>query len=215
MAPFASSRGCEPATYTDGVVPDPFARSESQARAALDAELARLAPRREQLGEAGVHAVAGWTLEHALEWEAAKLAWGRAIELDPSDPASHFHLGVCLLELSDWTAAADVFRRASALDAEVNRLDWFDEDPEYRLGNALHAAGDFGGAIEAYERSAHRNVVGVDALREAARLRILRREGREALEVLHRLERRAVRLTVRAEVQALRAEAEALLRAGR
>jgi tetratricopeptide (TPR) repeat protein len=105
-----------------------------------------------------------------------------------------------------------VFRRAIALDETVQRLDWFDEDPEYRLGNSLHAQGRFDDAVAAYERSAARNVVGVDALREAARIRIVRGEGREALEVLKRLERRAVRLTVRAEVQALRAEAEALLR---
>jgi tetratricopeptide (TPR) repeat protein len=119
---------------------------------------------------------------------------------------------VCLLELSKFADAATVFRRAIDLDAEVSRLDWFDEDPEYRLGNALHAQGDFEGAIAAYERSAERNIVGVDALREAARLRIVRGEGDAALDVLRRLERRAVRLTVRAEVQALRAEAEALRR---
>ena len=191
---------------------DGFVRTELQARALLDAELDRLAPRRERLGEAGVHSVAGWTLEHAMEWEASAIAWRRAIELDPNDVCAVFHLGVCLLEMSRWGEAAETFRRAIALDAEVSRLDWFDEDPEYRLGNALHAAGDLAAAIAAYERSAIRNIVGVDALREAARCRIVRGEGREALDVLRRLERRAVRLTVRAEVQVLRAEAEALLR---
>jgi tetratricopeptide (TPR) repeat protein len=190
-------------------------RTDAEARAALDSELARLAPRRAQLGETGVHAVCGWTLEHAMEWEAAALAWGRAFELDPRDPTALFHRGQCLLEMSDWAAAADVFRQAIALDAEVSRLDWFDEDPEYRLGNALHAAGDLDGALAAYERSAAKNVVGVDSLREAARIQIVRNRPREALDVLKRFERRAVRLTVRAEAQALRAEAEALLRGAR
>jgi tetratricopeptide (TPR) repeat protein len=189
-----------------------ISRTDAEARALLDEELARLAPRRAALGEAGAHAVAGWTLVHAMEWEAASLAWRRAFDLDGKDVAALFHLGVCLLELSKFADAATVFRRAIDLDAEVSRLDWFDEDPEYRLGNALHAQGDFEGAIAAYERSAERNIVGVDALREAARLRIVRGEGDAALDVLRRLERRAVRLTVRAEVQALRAEAEALRR---
>jgi tetratricopeptide (TPR) repeat protein len=189
-----------------------ISRTDAEARTVLDAELARLAPRREKLGDAGAHSVAGWTLEHAMEWEAAALAWRRAFDLDGRDVAALFHLGVCLLELSKFADAATIFRRAIELDAEVARLDWFDEDPEYRLGNALHADGKFDDAIAAYERSAARNVVGVDALREAARIRIVRGEGREALDVLKRLERRAVRLTVRAEVQALRAEAEALLR---
>lgn len=192
-----------------------ISRTDDEARTILDAELARLAPRRGDLGEEGVHAVAGWTLVHAMEYEAAAIAWRRALELDPRDVAAQFHLGVCLLELSRWDDAADAFRRAIALDAEVGRLDWFDEDPEYRLGNALHATGDFDGALAAYERSASKNIVGTDALREAARIHILRGEGREALEVCSRLERRAVRLTIRAEVQALRAEAEAALRGSR
>ena len=192
-----------------------ISRTDDEARTILDAELARLAPRRGALGEAGVHAVAGWTLTHAMEYEAAALAWRRALELDSRDVAALFHLGLCLLELSRFEEAADVFRRAVVLDAEVERLDWFDEDPEYRLANALHAVGDFDGALAAYERSAARNMVGTDALREAARLHIVRGEGRAALDVLARLERRAVRLTIRAEVQALRAEAEAALRGSR
>lgn len=190
----------------------PVSRTDAEARRLLEEELTRLAPRRERLGDAGAHSVAGWTLEHAMEWEAAALAWRRAFEIDGKDVASLFHLGVCLLELAQYAEAADVFRRATALDAEVARLDWFDEDPEYRLGTALHAQRDLRGAIEAYERSAARNVVGVDSLREAARCRLALREGKEALDVLRRLERRAVRLTVRAEVQAMRADAEALLR---
>ena len=189
-----------------------ISRTDAEARAILDAELARLAPRRDQLGEAGVHSVCGWTLEHAMEWEAAAIAWRRTFDLDEKDAAALFHLGVCLLEMSKFTDAETVFRRAIDLDEKVERLDWFDEDPEYRLGNALHAQGNLEEAVAAYERSAVRNIVGVDALREAARIRIVRGEGREALDVLRRLERRAVRLTVRAEVQALRAEAEALLR---
>src|SRR5262245_22719444 len=126
-----------------------ISRTDDEARALLDAELARLSRCRTDLGEAGVHAVAGWTLTHALEFEAAALAWRRAHDLDGRDVAALFHLGVCLLELSRFPDAADVFRRAIALDAEVNRLDWFDEDPEYRLGNALHAPGAFDDAVAA------------------------------------------------------------------
>ena len=112
-------------------------RTDVEARAVLDAELDRLAPRRERLGEAGAHSVAGWTLEHAMEWEASAIAWCRAIELESRDVCAVFHLGVCLLEMSRYGEAAETFRRAIALDDEVSRLDWFDEDPEYRLGNAL------------------------------------------------------------------------------
>jgi tetratricopeptide (TPR) repeat protein len=189
-----------------------ISRTDDEARATLAAELARLAPRRGDLGEAGVHSVAGWTLTHAMEYEAAALAWRRALELDARDVAALFHLGVCLLELSRFGEAAEIFRRAVVLDAEVERLDWFDEDPEYRLGNALHAQGAFDDAVLAYERSAARNILGTDSLREAARIHILRGDGARALDVCARLERRAVRLTIRAEVQALRAEAEAALR---
>ena len=192
-----------------------ISRTDDEARTILNAELARLAPRRGNLGEEGVHAVAGWNLVHAMEYEAAALAWRRALELDPRDVAAQFHLGVCLLELSRWDSAADAFRRAIALDAEVARLDWFDEDPEYRLGYALHAMGAFDVAVLAYERSAARNILGTDSLREAARIHILRGDGKKALDVCSRLERRAVRLTIRAEVQALRAEAEAALRGSR
>lgn len=193
---------------------EPFSRTESEARALLDAELDRLSSRRAALGEAGVHAVAGWNLEHAMEWEAAEIAWRRAAELDPADAGSAFHVGACLLETSRFGDAVRAFRLAIELDAVKPRLDWFDEDPEYRLGNAHHAAGEFDEAVAAYERSAARNELGVDALREAARVHLHMKAGREALDALKRLEKRAVRLTVRAEVQALRAEAEALLRRG-
>jgi tetratricopeptide (TPR) repeat protein len=190
----------------------PAARSDEEAPAILAAELDRLAPRRSALGEAGVHAVAGWTLEHAMEWEASALAWRRAHEIDPDDPSAVLHAGVCELELGRWAVAADAFRRAIDVDARVGRLDWFDEDPAYRLGTALHAAGDLDGAIAAYEQSAHRNALGVDALHELSRAHLARRDGRAALEALRRLESRAVRLTVRAQVQAMRAEARALAR---
>jgi tetratricopeptide (TPR) repeat protein len=193
----------------------PVSRTDAEARTLLDAEVARLAPRREALGEDGTYAVCGWTLEHAMEWEAASLAWRRAFDLDPRDVGALFHLGVCLTELGQFADAAQVFRDATVLDAEVQKLDWFDEDPEYRLGVALHAMRDTGAAIEAYERSAARNLLGVDALREIVRCRIVREEPREALEALQRLEHRAVRLTVRAEVQAMRAEAESMLRGRR
>lgn len=189
-----------------------FSRTDEQARALLADELARLAPRREALGETGVHAVAGWTLEHAMEWEAALLAWRRAAELEAADAGPAFHLGMCLLELSRFPEAADAFRRAIALDAAAPRLDWFDEDPEYRLGNAHHAAGEFDDAVAAYERSAERNLLGIDMLREAARIHIHRENANAALDVLRRMEKRSVRLTIRAEVMALRTEAEALLR---
>src|SRR5262245_53378130 len=126
-----------------------ISRTDDEARALLADELARLAAGVAVLGQAGVHAVAGWTLTHAMEYEAAALAWRRAHELDARDVAALFHLGVCLLELSRFPDAADVFRRAIALDSEVNRLDWFDEDPEYRLGNALHAPGAFDDAVAA------------------------------------------------------------------
>jgi len=187
-------------------------RTDAEARALFDEEIARLEPRRVALGDAGLPAVVGWRLEQAMEWEASAIAWGRAIEFEPDDAGAVFHLGSCLLEMSRFAEAAEMFRRATALDAATQRLDWFDEDPEYRLGNAHHAAGEFDLAVAAYERSASRNLLGVDALREAARIHIHLRRGEEALDVLARLEKRAVRLTIRAEVQALRAEAEALAR---
>src|SRR5262249_40217160 len=155
-------------------------RSNDEASAILASELARLASRRAALGEPGVHAVAGWTLEHGLEWEAALLAWRRNRELDASDASAVFHEGVCLLELGRYSDAAERFREAIGVDARTQRLDWFDEDPEYKLGNALHAAGDLAGAVAAYERSAEKNALGVDSLREIARCRIVRGERAQA-----------------------------------
>lgn len=195
----------------------PPRRSDAEARALLDAELARLAPRRAALGEGGVFAVAGWSLDHAYEWEASILAWSRAAELDPDDPEPVFHLGVCHLELGEWTSAAATFRAVIALDERLlaagrDGVEWMEDDPAYRLGMALHAGGDLRAALDAYEESARRNTTGVDALREAARCRIALEEPDAALETLSRLERRAVRLTLRAEVMALRTEANRLRR---
>jgi hypothetical protein len=87
-----------------------------------------------------------------------------------------------------------------------------ENDPAYRLGVALHAMGRLAEADAAYESSAGRNGVGTDALRELARCRLARGDARGALDALDRLERRTVRLALRAEVMALRADARALLR---
>jgi tetratricopeptide (TPR) repeat protein len=194
----------------------PPRRSDDEAEALVAEQLERLAPRRGALGEAGVHAVAGWTLVHAFEWEAAALAWARASALDPEDPEPPLQEGICLLELGRYEDAAARFRHAMEIDAGrrargEDGVEWMEEDPAYRLGMALHAKGDLRAAIEAYEESARRNRTGVDALREAVRCRIALEEPSEALETLGRLERRAVRLTLRAEVMALRSEATRLL----
>lgn len=194
----------------------PKPRSDAEACALLDEELTFLAPRRAALGDGGMLAVAGWKLTHAMEWEAACLAWSRAAELAPDDWEPVHQEGICLLELGLWDAAADRFRRAMAIDARLvasgrDGVEWMEEDPAYRLGMALHAKGDLRAAIESYESSAARNPTGVDALREVARCHLALEEPREAIEALTRLERRAVRLTVRAEVMALRAEASRLL----
>lgn len=193
------------------------ARSEDEARAILARELLRLAPRRTALGEGGALAVAGWTLLHGMEYEAARIAWARAAEIDPTDVEAAFSEALCLLELSRFEEAAERFRRVIELDDRVaaaggDALDWMEHDPAYRLGVALHALGRLEEADAAYEESARRNGVGTDSLRELARSRLARRDARRALEALERLERRTVRLTLRAEVMAMRADAEALLR---
>lgn len=196
----------------------PARRTDDEAREILESELARLAVRRPSLGESGVHAVAGWTLSHGFEWEAAALAWARAAALDPDDPEPVIHEGVCFLETGRWDDAAARFRAAIELHdrraaSGADGIEWVEDDPAYRLGVALHAKGDLRAAIAAYEESARRNPAGVDALREAARCRLALEETDEALETLVRLERRAVRLTLRAEIMALRADALRIRRA--
>ncbi len=197
----------------------PPKRSDDEARALLATELARLAPRSEALGEAGLHAVAGTTLQSGLEWEAALLAWGRARELEPRNVEALFCEGVCLLELGSLDEAADRFRAAAKLDDELEdqpaaeRLDWYEQDPWFKLGNALHAKGALDGAIDAYEKSAVSNATAVEALHELTRCHLALKDPRAALHALDRLDRRAVRLSVRAEVNALRADAKAMLSA--
>lgn len=195
----------------------PTARTAAEARALLYAELDRLAPRREALGEAGVLSVAGWTLTHGMEWEAAALAWERAAALEPDDPELPHQHGICLLELARWEDAAERFRHVLALHDRLAAsgkpgIEWMEEDPAYRLGMALHAKGDLRGAIEAYETSAARNTTGTDALREMARAFLALREPKAALDALTRLDRRTVRLSLRAEAMALRSDAMRMLR---
>ena len=192
-------------------------RSPEEAEQILAAELSRLEPRREALGAEGCFAVAGWTLQHALEWEAALLAWRQVTAYKPRNVEAAYAEALCLLEMSRFADAAQRFRDVIELDAETvgsggEGLDWMEDDPEYRLGVALHAMGDLTAAIEAYERSASRNEIAVDALREICRARIALGHAKEAIDAANRLERRAIRLTVRAEALQFRAEARSLLR---
>lgn len=198
-------------------MPGPPRRTEAEARALLDAELGRLAPRAAALGPSATCGVAGRVLGHAYEWEAAAIAWAHAAVHAPDDPEPPFEEGVCLLELERWDDAADRFRRVMEIDARLlasgrDGVEWMETDPAYRLGVAHHGKGDLAAAIAAYEDSARRNPVGVDALREVARCRLALTQPEAAIEALARLEQRAVRLTVRAEAHALRAEATRMLR---
>ena len=191
-------------------------RTDTEAREILAREVERLAARREDLGEAGVHAVAGWTLLQSLEFEASAAAWRRVLHLDPEDVEAAYSEALCLLELSRFDEAAERFRGVLVLEERVvasggEALDRMESDPAYRLGVALHAVGRLAEADAAYESSAARNGVGTDALRELARCRLARGDGRGALDAIERLERRTVRLALRAEVMALRADAQALL----
>lgn len=196
---------------------EPPRRNAAEAQAILDAEFARIGTHRDALGETGTVAVAGWTLMHGMEWEAAAIAWSAAASSDPDDPEPLNEWGVCLLELGRFDEAADLFRRTLALDARLvaegrDGVEWMENDPAYRLGVALHAKGDLRGAIASYLDSAQRNPTGVDALREASRCHLALIEPEAALDVLTRLERRTVRLTLRAEVMAMRADANRMLR---
>ncbi|MCE9638150.1 MAG: tetratricopeptide repeat protein [Planctomycetes bacterium] len=196
---------------------EPPRRSPAEADAILSAEFARIGTHRDALGETGAAAVAGWTLMHGMEWEAAAIAWEMAAKGDPDDPEPLNEWGVCLLELGRFDEAANLFRRTIDVDARLvaagrDGVEWMENDPAYRLGVALHAKGDLRSAIASYEDSARRNPTGVDALREAARSRLALGEPEAALEVLGRLERRTVRLTLRAEVMAMRADANRMLR---
>jgi len=195
-------------------------RTPDESRTILAAELARLAPRRDALGEAGAHAVAAWTLMNAFEFEAAALGWAGVLEDAPRDVEAVFRHAHCLLELGRHDEAADGFRTAHALDAEVSDdpagegLDWLEDDPAYRLGNCLHVAGDLTAAIQAYEESVRRNTIGVEALREIACCHLARENAEAALDAVSRMESRAGRIAVRADALALRAEAERMLAGG-
>ncbi len=193
-------------------------RTPDEAAALLDEAVQGLATRREALGESGTFAVAAWTLTHAWEFEASELGWARVIALEPTSLEAVYQRGLCLIELSRFGEAAGAFRSAIELDAALRDdpnaevLDWIEDDPNYRLGTCHHASGDLEQAIDAYEESARRNTVAVDALREIARCRLARRQPTEALEALARLARRVVKPAVRAEVLALSADAERMLR---
>jgi tetratricopeptide (TPR) repeat protein len=194
-------------------------RTPDEAAAILADAVKELASRREALGEGGTFAVAAWSLTHAWEFEAAEIAWARVLEHEPRALEAVYQRGMALIELSRFDDAAAAFRHAIELDAELRGdpnselLDWIEDDPSYRLGNCHHASGDLERAIVAYEESARRNTVAVDALREIARCRLAREEPREALAALRRLDDRVVKPAVRAEVLALRADAERMLRA--
>jgi tetratricopeptide (TPR) repeat protein len=194
-------------------------RTPDEAARLLVEAVEDLADRREALGEGGAYAVAAWSLTHAWEFEASELAWARVIALEPRSLEAVFQRGMALIELSRFEEAASAFRHAIDLDAELRSdpnaevLDWIEDDPNYRLGNCHHAEGDLERAIDAYEESARRNTVAVDALREIARCRLAREEPVEALDALTRLDRRVVKPAVRAEAQALRADAQRMLRA--
>ncbi|MCG3135447.1 MAG: hypothetical protein HMLKMBBP_03103 [Planctomycetes bacterium] len=190
-------------------------RTDDEARRIFEAELSRLSARRAELGEGGVFAVAGYALVHAMEWEAALLAWRGARSFEPDDCELAYSEAMCLLELSRWSDAAAAFRAVIDLDRRIaesggDGVDWIDADPAYRLGTALHAAGDLDGALAAYEESARRNTIMPESLREIVRVRLARKEGSLALEAVARLEARAFRPSVRAEAAAFREEALAL-----
>ncbi len=195
-------------------------RTPDEARAILATELVRLAPRRAALGEAGAYAVAAWTLMHAFEFEASVLGWATVLEHAPRDVEAVFRHAHCLLELGKYDAAAEGFRAAHALDAELaddpagEGLDWLEDDPAYRLGNCLHASGDLPAAVEAYEESARRNTIGIESLREIARCHLATGSTGGALDAIGRMESRASSLAVRADALALRAEAHRIAAGG-
>jgi tetratricopeptide (TPR) repeat protein len=162
--------------------------------------------------------VAAWKLMHAFEFEAAGLAWAHVIEREPRSLEAVFQRGICLLELSLFEDAAVAFRAAIELDGalrddpDCESLDWIEDDPAYRLGNCHHAMGDLDSAIAAYEESARRNTVAPTAIHEIVRCRLAQQRPRDALDALPRLAARATTVAHRAEIQALRADAERMLR---
>jgi tetratricopeptide (TPR) repeat protein len=199
-------------TVPDGLKP----RDDAEAGAALEAELERLAPRREALGEGGVYAVAAWSLQMAYEWEAAVLAWTRAVACLPDNAPAVFQLGVCRLELGELDAASKLFERALDVDSGVaaggagEALDWFEEDPHLKLGNVHHLRGDLERAIACYDRSATRNRTAVEALTEIVRCHLARNDAARALAAADRLAHRSSRPSVLAEVEMFRSAARAL-----
>jgi len=201
------------------VTQTPAPRSEDEAREILAAELDGLSERADALGEAGAQAVAAWSLQMAYEFEAAQMAWARTVELEPHNAQARFNEGVCLLEVESLEAAEQAFRHALEIDAAVTEgepgegLDWFEEDPHFKLGNVQHLRGDLEAACVHYARSAQRNLTAVEALTELIRCRLALGQAEKALEAIDRLTTRAARLSVRAEAEAYRAEARALLSA--
>lgn len=85
---------------------------------------------------ASAHAAAG-------RYQEAIDAYTRVIEVMPEVEAAHFNLGNVWFALKDFQRAADSYRRAATLKSEPASLN--------NLGNALGAAGDLEGAIQAFQ----------------------------------------------------------------
>ena len=86
------------------------------------------------------------TYKTQQQWQAASIAFQRAIELDPSFFWSYHHLGDALSKLQQWEKAVEAYNRAVELDSSFF-WSW------HNLGDAFSELQQWQEAVEAYSHA--------------------------------------------------------------
>ena len=95
----------------------------------------------------------------------AMAAWGRAIEADETIPAAWSNRGVLYLQTGDYASAAEDLSHAAELERKA--YGYASGLSLCGLGTARGAAGDWEGALDAYEEAELDDFTGISALAKA------------------------------------------------